>query len=330
MVATGEDTTEAISERVAAAARRDRGALARLVSAVERGGEPAREVGRLVFGLGGAAHTVGVTGAPGVGKSTLLDGLVTAARARGREVGVLAVDPSSPFSGGALLGDRVRMQGHANDPGVFIRSLATRGHLGGLTLAVPEAIRVLDASGLGLILVETVGVGQVELDVSQVTDTTVVVLNPGFGDGVQANKAGVLEVADIFVINKADRPGARELRRDLSTMLEISGPSDWQPPILDAVASTGEGVSQVLEAMESHLGWLDGTGQLAQRRATHLEDELARVVSRRLEEASRALLASAEMGAVRSAVAERRLDPYAAAEVLLGSLRPAPARPDCC
>ncbi|MFP5377129.1 MAG: methylmalonyl Co-A mutase-associated GTPase MeaB, partial [Acidimicrobiia bacterium] len=196
-----------------------RRALARLITLVEHGGDEARAVGRLTYRRGGAAYTIGVTGAPGAGKSTLTDRLVAHARSLGRQVAVLAVDPSSPFSGGAILGDRVRMQGHAGDPGVFIRSMATRGHLGGLALATPEAVRVLDACGFPLVLVETVGVGQVEVEVAGRADTTVVVVNPGWGDAVQANKAGLLEVADVLVVNKADRPGAAQVDRDLRAML---------------------------------------------------------------------------------------------------------------
>src|SRR3954471_13124391 len=208
-------------ELVAAATAGDRAAIARLISLVERGGDDARAVGRLVYPLAGNAYTVGITGAPGAGKSTLTDRLLGVLRATGEKVGVLAVDPTSPFSGGALLGDRVRMQDHALDDGVFIRSMATRGHLGGLSLATPEAIRVLDASGVPWVLVETVGVGQVEVEIAGAADTTVVVLNPGAGDAIQANKAALLEVADIFVINKADRPGVKELERDLNNSLDM-------------------------------------------------------------------------------------------------------------
>jgi LAO/AO transport system kinase len=319
-----------------AARRGDRGALGRLMSLVERGGDAAREVGRLAFPLGGAAHSVGITGSPGVGKSTLVNELVGLARAGGRVVGVLAVDPTSPFSGGALLGDRVRMQGHSTDPGVFIRSLASRGHLGGLALAVPEAIRVLDAVGMDLVLVETVGVGQVEVEVAGATDTTVVVLNPGSGDGVQANKAGLLEVADVLVINKADRPGARELRRDLSTMLELGerGPAPgglgggesarWEVPIVEAIASTGDGVPEVGAAIAAHLDWMCGTGQLARRRATRLEDELTRIVARRLEQGARRVIGGAELDLVRAEMSGGRLDPYGAADKVLASLRARP------
>ena len=190
-----------------------------------------------LFGHTGQAYTVGITGAPGAGKSTLTDALIGRIRRDGAEVGVLAIDPTSPFSGGAILGDRVRMQDHATDPGVFIRSMATRGHLGGLALATPQAQRVLDAAALPWILVETVGVGQVEVEIAGAADTTVVVVNPGWGDGVQANKAGLLEIADVFVVNKADRPGVAETVRDLELMLELSAGSAWRPPIIGTVAT---------------------------------------------------------------------------------------------
>ena len=234
----------------AAAGNGDRAAKARLLSLVERGGEAAREVGRLAAPLAGDAYTIGLTGAPGSGKSTLTSALIAHLRSLGEEVAVLAVDPSSPFTGGAILGDRVRMQDHATDAGVFIRSMATRGHLGGLSLATPEAIRLLDALGHCWILVETVGVGQVEVEVAGKADTTVVVVNPGWGDSVQANKAGLMEVADVFVINKADRPGVQETRRDLQQMLELSGEgaeaanAGWQVPIIATVASSGESVDR--------------------------------------------------------------------------------------
>ena len=185
----------------------DRASTARLLSLIERGGPAAREVGRIAHAHSGEAYTVGLTGAPGAGKSTLTSALITHLRSLDLEVAVLAIDPSSPFTGGAILGDRVRMQEHATDPGVFIRSMATRGHLGGLSLATPEAVRLLDAIGRRWILVETVGVGQVEVEIAGKADTTVVVVNPGWGDSVQANKAGLMEIADVFVINKADRNG---------------------------------------------------------------------------------------------------------------------------
>ena len=224
----------------------DRTAVARLLSLIERGGEEARQIGRLAAPSAGVAYTVGITGAPGSGKSTLTSALVGHVRSTGADVAVLAIDPSSPFTGGAILGDRVRMQDHATDIGVFIRSMATRGHLGGLALATPEAIRLLDSLGRRLILIETVGVGQVEVDVAGKADTTIVVVNPGWGDSVQANKAGLMEVADIFVVNKADRAGADETQRDLEQMLDLAGPAEWpthespgswRPPIILTVAT---------------------------------------------------------------------------------------------
>src|SRR4051795_12158535 len=228
---------------VEAAAEGDRGALARLISLIERGGDAAREAGRLAFPRGGRAYTVGLTGSPGAGKSTVTDRLIGLLRTSGGEVGVLAIDPTSPFTGGAILGDRVRMQDHALDAGVFIRSMATRGHLGGLALATPQAIRVLDAVGFPWVLVETVGVGQVEVEIAGAADTTVVVVNPGWGDAVQASKAGLLEVADVFVVNKADRAGVDETRLDLEHMLDLvaEGADTWRPSIVTAVASTGDG-----------------------------------------------------------------------------------------
>ena len=223
----------------------DRSAKARLLSLIERGGEPAREVGRLAAPQAGHAYTIGLTGAPGAGKSTLTSALIKHLRGLGEEVAVLAVDPSSPFTGGAILGDRVRMQDHATDDGVFIRSMATRGHLGGLSLATPEAIRLLDALGHRWIIVETVGVGQVEVEVAGKADTTVVVVNPGWGDSVQAAKAGLMEVADVFAINKADRPGVDDTRRDLRQMLELAAETaapasaGWDVPIIATVGTDG-------------------------------------------------------------------------------------------
>ena len=304
-------------ELVESAVAGDRGALARLLSVVERGGPDAREVGRLVFPLSGDAYTVGITGAPGAGKSTLTDRLITVVRGGDTEVGVLAVDPSSPFSGGAILGDRVRMQDHALDAGVFIRSMATRGHLGGLTLATREAIRVLDAAGLPLVMVETVGVGQVEVEIAEAADTTVVVVNPGWGDAVQANKAGLLEIADVFVINKADRPGARETERDLKTMLDMSDLGDWAPPIVQAVASTGDGVDAVWEAVERHRAYLEESGQLARRRDHRLEEELREIVVRRLEQQAYERCAGAEFDRLIANLRRRAVDPYGAAEDLI-------------
>src|SRR3954451_4830431 len=267
-----------------AARKGDRGGLARLISYVEEGRNLGREVGSLPFPLAVTAYTIGITGPTGSGKSTLTERLISTVRGAGDEVGVLAVDPSSPFSGGAFLGDRVRMQSHATDEGVFIRSMATRGHLGGLSLATPEAIRVLDAAGVPWVLVETVGVGQVEIEIAGAADTTVVVVPPGSGDAVQASKAGLLEAADVFVVNKADRPGAAETRRDLEFMLHLSSPDDgWTPPIVTTVASSGEGVDELWAAIKDHREFLTAHGLLEKRRAHRLAEELRHVVGQGVE-----------------------------------------------
>jgi LAO/AO transport system kinase len=305
-------------ELVDAARRGDRGALARLISFVEEGGDLARHVGRLTFPLAGGAYTIGMTGPTGSGKSTLTERLISTIRSHGDPVGVLAVDPSSPFSGGAFLGDRVRMQGHATDEGVFIRSMATRGHLGGLSLATPEAIRVLDAAGIPWVLVETVGVGQVEIEIASSADTTVVVVPPGSGDAMQASKAGLLEAADVFVVNKADRPGAAETRRDLEFMLHLSAADDgWTPPIVSTVASTGEGTDDLWTAINDHRGFLTEHGLLEKRRGHRLADELRHVVGQRLERRAHERCQGPDFDRLLHEVVERRLDPYAAAGRLL-------------
>jgi LAO/AO transport system kinase len=296
----------------------DRSAVARLISLIERGGEPARQVGRLTYPRGGHAYTVGITGAPGAGKSTLTNRLIKEVRADGLKVGVLAIDPSSPFTGGAILGDRVRMQDHATDEGVFIRSMATRGHLGGLSLATPEAIRVLDAAGLPYVLVETVGVGQVEVEIAGAADTTVVVVNPGWGDAVQANKAGLLEVADLFVINKADRPGAQEAERDLNNMLDMNmHMTDWRPPVVKTVAAKGEGVDGLWAAIKDHRRYLEDSGELARRRERRLTDELREIVLHRLEERTRLAASGPLFEQLKADLLARSVDPYSAAERLV-------------
>ena len=295
---------------------RDRAALARLLSIVERGGPEARELGRATHPLGGAAYTVGVTGAPGAGKSTLTNELVRHLRSSGPSVAVLAIDPSSPFSGGAILGDRVRMQDHTGDPEVFIRSMATRGHLGGLALSTLEAIRLLDAAGWPWIVVETVGVGQVEVDVVGAADSTVVVVNPGWGDAVQANKAGLLEIADVFVVNKADRPGADEARRDLDRMLDLTNPAGWRPPIVATTATTGDGIDDLLSAIDDHRAHLTSTGELAERRTRHVSDELTEIVAALLRERANAAVGD-RLEALAARVVARELDPWTAAQELL-------------
>jgi GTPase len=298
----------------------DRAALARLLSMVERGGEPARDVGRLAYPLTGRSYTVGLTGAPGAGKSTLTSALLGHLREHDEQVAVLAIDPTSPFSGGAILGDRVRMQDHATDPGVFIRSMATRGHLGGLALAVPEAVRLLDAVGKPLVIVETVGVGQVEVEIAGQADTAVVVVNPGWGDGVQANKAGLMEIADVFVINKADRQGVAETKRDLDLMLDMSELGEWRPPIVTAVATDGTGITDVWDAVVGHRAFMDKSGGLEQRRAARTRRELHQIVTNRLEKRARELLRGMTYDELEQSVLDRDMDPWAAADVLLAEV----------
>ena len=309
-------------ELFTAAREGDRGALARLLSLIERGGEPARRIGRLAHPESGHAYTVGMTGAPGAGKSTLTSATIGHLRSLGLEVAVLAIDPSSPFSGGAILGDRVRMQDHATDPGVFIRSMATRGHLGGLSLATPEAVRLLDAVGRHWVLVETVGVGQVEVEVAGRADTTVVVVNPGWGDSVQANKAGLMEIADVFVINKADRKGVDETRRDLEQMLDLSDlPHDaWRAPIVPTVGSTGEGVADLWDAVLAHRRYAETSGQLIERRSFRSGEELREIIANRLREKARAMCSGDRWDELTADVANQTTDPWTAADEMLSGI----------
>ena len=306
------------SDLVERALGADRAAIAKLISLVEQGGNSADAAVARLFPRTGRAYTVGITGAPGSGKSTLTDKLIGLIRATGDEVGVLAIDPTSPFSGGAILGDRVRMQDHATDEGVYIRSMATRGHLGGLSLATPQAIRILDAAGKPFVLVETVGVGQVEVEVAGAADTTIVVVNPGWGDAVQANKAGLLEIADLFVVNKADRDGTAETVRDLDAMLDLSGALEWRPRIVQAVATTGRGVDDVWDGVAEHRAFLEENDRLKVRRDARLRDELHSIVRARLEQRVAGHATGERFEKLVGQVSRRELDPYAAADELLG------------
>jgi len=261
-------------------------AVGRGISLLENRHPLRAELVRELFPIGDGSRVVGVTGPPGAGKSTLVDRLARLLRERGERVGILAVDPTSPFTGGAILGDRIRMQKLYTDPGVFIRSMATRGAMGGLARASLDAVDVLAAAGYGWILVETVGVGQDEVDVVRCVDTVVMVTLPGLGDDIQAIKAGIMEIADVFVINKADRPGADKTTRDLEMVLGLAGAGedDWEPPILRTVASRGEGIGELVEAVESHRGWLDESGRLAERRRTHLRLRVENLLKERVLE----------------------------------------------
>ncbi len=299
-------------------------AVARLISLVENASPQLREVTAALAPHTGHAQIVGLTGSPGVGKSTTTSVLVSELRGRGKRVGVLAVDPSSPFSGGALLGDRVRMGDHATDDGVFIRSMATRGHLGGLAWATPQALRVLDAAGCDVVLVETVGVGQSEVEVVGLADTSVVLLAPGMGDGVQAAKAGILEIGDVFVVNKADRDGARQTVRELRNMLSLrdgAGAHDddgpWTPPVLSTVAARGEGLDKVADAVADHFAWSERTGALAQRRRLRVRSEIEAIGLDQVRSRMEGLRGGAALDGLADRVLAGDLDPYAAADELL-------------
>jgi len=306
--------TGTLAERVVAG---DPRAIARAITLIENEDPASADLVRRIFQHTGRAYLVGVTGPPGAGKSTLVDRLIAAYRQDGKTVGVLCVDPTSPFSGGAILGDRVRMQEHATDPRVFIRSMATRGHLGGLSASAPQAARLLDAAGYDWVIVQTVGVGQVEVEIAGHADTTVVVVNPGWGDAVQANKAGLMEIADVFVVNKADRAGARDAVRELDAMLELSAQRDWRPPIVSTVATAGEGITELVDALESHRAHLTAVGEVASRRRARAAEELTAVTVELRAQDSLARCQGAEFDALVDAVAEGTIDPYAAARQLL-------------
>ncbi|MEU6677761.1 methylmalonyl Co-A mutase-associated GTPase MeaB [Streptomyces sp. NPDC046925] len=298
-------------------------AVARLISLVEGASPQLREVMAALAPLAGHAYVVGLTGSPGVGKSTSTSALVSAYRRAGKRVGVLAVDPSSPFSGGALLGDRVRMSEHASDPGVYIRSMATRGHLGGLAWSAPQAIRVLDAAGCDVVLVETVGVGQSEVEIASQADTSVVLLAPGMGDGIQAAKAGILEIGDVYVVNKADRDGADATARELNHMLglgESRAAGDWRPPIVKTVAARGEGTDEVVESLEKHRAWMEERGVLAERRAARAAREVETIAVTALRERIADLHGDARLSALAERIVAGELDPYSAADELVESI----------
>lgn len=308
----------AVPDLVARAQQGEAAAVARLITLVETDSPVLREVMSALREHTGRAHVVGITGAPGVGKSTSTNALVAAMRAGGRRIGVLAIDPSSPFSGGALLGDRVRMGDHALDPEVYIRSMGARGHLGGLARSTPQAVRVLEAAGCDVVVVETVGVGQSEVEVARLADTTLVLLAPGMGDGIQAAKAGILEIGDVYAVNKADREGADRTRRELRTMLTMAERPEgaWRPPVLQTVASTGAGIDGLLAEVDRHAAWLAESGELARRRTARARSEVEAIALAAMRERW-AAAGGGDLDGLASRVAAGDVDPYAAADELL-------------
>jgi LAO/AO transport system kinase len=295
----------------------DRRALARLITLVEDARPEGDAALAEVYRDSGTAWTTGLTGAPGAGKSTLTDRLIGHLRATDTEVAAVAVDPSSPFTGGAILGDRVRMQGHIDDSGVYIRSMASRGHLGGIASATPRVVTFLDGIGFPEILIETVGVGQAEVEIAASADTTLVVLNPGWGDSIQAAKAGLLEIGDVFIVNKADRPGTNETIRDLKQMLELGGHGDWWPPVLTTIGSTGEGTAEVLAAIREHRTFLEQSGRLETVRRERVLANVRDALELTLQERVRQTFGDHGWESIRTEVVARRLDPWSAARHLL-------------
>jgi LAO/AO transport system kinase len=300
----------------------DTRALARLVSLVENGAPELRAIMKELAPATGQARVIGITGAPGVGKSTITGALVAAYRERGERVGVLAVDPTSPFTGGALLGDRVRMQEHATDPGVFIRSMASRGHLGGLSRATPQALRVLDAAGYGVLLVETMGVGQAEVEIASLADTTLVAVAPGMGDAIQAAKAGILEIGDVFVVNKADKPGAQEAVRDLRGMIALARRDEgaWKPPIVTTTAVKGEGVADLTAKVDAHWAWLDASGENHARRLARAREEITAIAVAELRQRAGGLPGDTRLDGLAERVTNGDLDPFSAADELVSTV----------
>lgn len=292
-------------------------AIARLISLVESESTFAHEIMKAIYPHTGKAHLVGVTGAPGAGKSTLVDKIISRYKELGKSVGIIAVDPSSPFSGGAILGDRLRMQQHALDPSVFIRSMGTRGSLGGLSRTAYEAALILDACGKDIVIIETAGVGQTEIDIVRIADTVILLLVPGMGDDVQIMKAGIMEIADIFVVNKADREGADKIVAEVNLMLDIAGERSWRPPVLKAIAESGQGVDDIIRAVEEHRLYLQKSEEGKKRRSSRIRHEVEEILRRDIARIVEKQWKERSSNDLIEALASRRSDPYTEAGRLL-------------
>jgi LAO/AO transport system kinase len=291
--------------------------IARLISIVESDSPYAEKIMKTIYPRSGKAHFIGITGSPGAGKSTLVDKIIKEFKSQGKSVGVVAVDPSSPFTGGAILGDRLRMQSHALDPDVFIRSMGSRGSLGGLSHATYEAALILDACGKDVVLIETVGVGQSEVDIVKIADTVALVLVPGMGDDIQIMKAGIMEIADVFVINKADRDGADKMAREVNVMLDLLGERAWRPPVYKTVAEKGEGVTEAVAAFSDHQKYLQKTEEGRKRKWQRLEREVEEILRREISRIVERSWNETKSVDLLNGLAERRIDPYTVAGDLL-------------
>lgn len=310
-----------INELIERMLKGDKRATARLITLVENDEEKAREIVKKIYSNTGRAYIIGITGPPGSGKSTLVDKLIKKARDEGNIVGVIAIDPTSPFTGGALLGDRIRMQRHSTDPGVFIRSMATRGSLGGLAKATNDAIKILDAYGCDIIFVETVGVGQIEVDIVKTADTVVLVTVPGLGDDIQAIKAGLMEIADIFVVNKADKEGAEATMFELELMLDLEKDkwqkSGWRPPVVSTIAFTNKGVDELWGAINEHMEFLLNSGKIEEKRKFRVREEIKAIVSSKIARKIGEKMGEDDIAVLIEMIAKREIDPYSAADLVL-------------
>ncbi len=310
-----------IEDLISRMLRGDKRAAARLITLVENDDENARKIVKKIYRYTGNAHVIGITGPPGSGKSTLLDKLIKVAREESKIVGVIAIDPTSPFTGGALLGDRIRMQRHSTDPGVFIRSMATRGSLGGLAKATNDAIKVLDAFGCDVIFVETVGVGQIEVDIVKTADTVVLTTVPGLGDDIQAIKAGLMEIADIFVVNKADKEGVDATVFELEMMLDLEKEKwtkrGWRPPIIKTIATSTKGIQELWNSIKRHKKFLEESGEIKRKRKFRAEEEVKTIVSSMIAKRIGEKMREDELMYLIDRILSRELDPYSAAEVVL-------------